>query len=57
MHTDFFLKFIYFERDRASGRGAERERERERERIPGRLRAVSAEPDVGLELMNWEIRT
>ena len=41
--------------------GAERERERDREteregeRIPSRLRAVSAEPDAGLELTNREI--
>ena len=27
-------------------------RERERERIPSRLRAVSAEPDAGVELTN-----
>ena len=41
------------------GRGREREREREgeRERIPSRLREVSAEPDVGLELTNREITT
>ena len=38
---------------RASGGGAERGRER----IPGRLRTVSAEPDVGLELTNHEIMT
>ena len=44
-----FLKFIYFERDRDSVSG-ERVRERERERIPSRLRTVSAEPVVGLEL-------
>ena len=31
------------------GGGAERERERGRERIPSRIRAVSAEPDVGLD--------
>ena len=35
------------------GRG----REGERERIPSRLRAVSAEPNVGLDLMNCEIMT
>ena len=52
-----FLKFIYFERERecacAQG-GAERER---RERIPSRLRTVSMEPDVGLDLTNHEIMT
>ena len=36
-------------------RGAERERERER--LPNRLRAVSAEPDVVLKQMNREIMT
>ena len=35
------------------GRG----RERQRERILSRLRAVSAEPDVGLDPMNREIMT
>ena len=36
----------------------ERERERERgERIPSRLRAVNAEPYLGLNLMNHEIMT
>ena len=48
-----------FERERETkhelGRGRERERERERERIPSRLCTVSAESDVGLELMNHEI--
>ena len=42
----YFLKFIYFE---GVGRG--------RERIPNRLQAVSAEPDMGLELTNCEIMT
>ena len=37
--------------------GAERETERERERIPSRLCTVSAEPNMGLELMNCEIMT
>ena len=45
---DLFLKFIYFERDRARWGGAERERGREG--IPSRLRVASAEPDAGLEL-------
>ena len=43
-----------------SGRGAERERERERENeseAGSRLRAVSTEPDAGLELTNHEIMT
>ena len=36
-----------------SRRGAERRRER----IPSRLQAKSAEPDMGLELTNHEIMT
>ena len=39
------------------GQREERERERERERIPSRLRAASAQPDAGLELMNRELMT
>ena len=38
-----------------SGGGAERERGRER--IQSRFHAVSAEPDVGLDLTNPEIMT
>ena len=45
---------VYLFGERTSG---EREREREREKIPSRLCAVSAEPDVGLELTNCEIMT
>ena len=54
------LKFIYFDRER------EREHlcahkwgraERWRDRILSRLCTVSAEPDVGLKLMNCEIMT
>ena len=40
--------------------GAERERERERDaesKAGSRLRAVSTEPDAGLELINREIMT
>ena len=40
-------------REKAQGVGAERGREW----IPSRLHAVSAEPDMGLELMNYEIMT
>ena len=40
---------------RPSGEGAERERDRER--IPRRLRAVIADPDVGLKLTNFKIMT
>ena len=49
----FVLNFIYL----CWERGAEAERERWRERIPSRLRAVSAEPNAGLELTNHEIMT
>ena len=50
--------FIYLflrerERERDRGRG----REKGRERIPSRLCADSAEPNVGLSLMNHEIMT
>ena len=43
------------EREHEQGRG--REGGRGRERIPSRLHAVNAEPNVGLELMNHEILT
>ena len=46
---------VYFETDRL--RVGEGQRERKRERIPSRLRAVSTEPDVGLDPMNREIKT
>ena len=39
---------LVFERVSEQGRG----KERGRERIPSRLHAVSAEPDVGLKIMN-----
>ena len=45
----FFKKFIYFDRERASGK---EQNEGERENP-----TVSAEPDVGLELTNREIMT
>ena len=46
------FKFIYlFLRETEGGA----EMGRERERIPGRLHAVSAEPDARLELINHEI--
>ena len=37
-----------------NGKG-QRETERQADRIPSRLRAISTEPDVGLELTNPEI--
>ena len=35
----------------------EGQREREREKIPSRLCTLTAQPDAGLELMNWGIMT
>ena len=57
----FFLNVYLFilrkreekEREREQGR----DREKERERIPTSLHAVSAEPDMGLDLTNCEIMT
>ena len=51
----FFFEFI-FEREREQAQVGEGQIER-RQRIPSRVCAVSAEPDVGLELMNHEIMT
>ena len=58
--SSFIHSFIHFyERERAhahtSGGGAENEREREK--IPSRLPTVRAEPDVMLELTDYEIMT
>ena len=57
------FSFIYFnvrlfleETEHEQGRGREREGDTESE-AGSRLRAVSAEPDVGLELRNREIMT
>ena len=53
----FFLKFIYFERERESTpRLGEGQRDRV-DRIPSRLSTVSTEPDVELDLTNREIMT
>ena len=54
-----FLKmFTYlFLRERERAQAGEGQREKERERIPNRLRTVSAEPDMELELMSCEIMT
>ena len=54
----FFLMFILLLRERQSmsGGGAEREGDTESE-AGSRLRAVSTEPDAGLELMTREIVT
>ena len=50
-----FILFLRV-RDRVSGGGAEREGATESEAASG-LRAVSPEPDVGLELTSREIMT
>lgn len=55
----FYSLFILRERESVhthmhmSGGGTERGRQR----IPGGLRTVSAEPDVGLTLMAYEVKT
>ena len=50
--------FIYFEREKESAHKLrEGQRESERERISSRLRTVSIEPDLGLDLTNHEIIT
>ena len=51
----FLCLFIYLERQREQGRG--RKRILNTERILSRLCAVSTESDIGLELMNPEIKT
>ena len=52
----FFLMFIFERKTQSTGEGgAEREGDTGSE-AGSRLRAVSTEPDVGLELMNGEIR-
>ena len=58
MFIYFFLRDRESERVRETARrgGAKREGDRESE-AGSRLRAVSTEPDVGLELMNCEIVT
>ena len=55
----YLFMFIYFgerQRKNVSGGGAEREGDTESE-AGSRLRAVSKEPDAGLELKNREIMT
>ena len=54
MHFFFFNVYFLREKEREC---TGRDRERGRERIPSRLCAVSAEPDVGLKLANREITT
>ena len=55
---NIFLKNVYlfiFKREHEWGRGRDREREREGERIPSS--SVLSDPDVGLDITNWEITT
>ena len=49
--------YLLKERERENTSGGEGQREREKERIPRRLCAVRAEPNVGLDLTNCEIMT
>ena len=49
--------FIYFERERACAHKLGRGRERGREKFPGRLHAVSVEPDTGLDPRNHAVMT
>ena len=52
------LIFIFKrERVRESKYARAQEGQREKERIPNRLHAVNAEPNVGLDLMKYEIMT
>ena len=51
----FEVLLIYFEREKACEQG--RGRERGRERIPSRIHVVSAEPDVGLNVMSHELKS
>ena len=59
MRVGFFSTFIYFwDRERQSMNGGEAEREGDIELETGsRLRAISPEPDSGLELTDHEIVT
>ena len=55
----FFLSLylFIFEGERVRRAEREGERERESEKTPSRLRAISTEPDPGLEPTNCEITT
>ena len=53
-HQGFFCCLFERERERERDREEGRSRERGSERIPSRLHAVSAKPDVGLDLTNHE---
>ena len=51
----FFLVYLFCVREKQSEQG--RGREREEDRIPSRLLAPGAEPDLGFNPMNREIMT
>ena len=54
----FFYVYLFFERESTSRGGAEREGEGDTESEAGsRLRAISPEPDAGLELTDCKIVT
>ena len=55
----YFSQYLFiFERERQSASGGEAKRERETQNPKQAPDSVlSAEPDVGLELTNWEIVT
>ena len=53
---NFFNVYLFLERERENGGGAEREEDTESE-AGSRLWAVSTEPDAGLELTNGDIMT
>ena len=55
MFTFLPLMFIYLFRENVGAQAGEGQGERER--IPSRLRAISTEPDVGLNLTSREIVT
>ena len=58
LFTVFFFNFkcSFFERQSVSREGSERDGDTE-SKAGSRLRAVSTEPDTGLELMSHEIMT
>ena len=53
----FFNLFILRERERERESTSRGGAERRTDRIPSRLHTISAEPNMGLELMNCEIMT
>ena len=55
--SDSYANFLKLFLRRESSQASRGEAERERDRIPSRLCAVSAEPNMELELTNHEIMT